>query len=246
MNALTAFLPSLTVVKLGGSYARSPRFAEAVGAIASAREAVAIVPGGGPFADTVREMQAPMGYDDHAAHRMAILAMCQFAEMMPALSPRLRIANSLGAIRGAVAEGFHAVWSPWPLADGLEAVPPSWDITSDSLAAWLAGRLKARRLVLLKSTNPPACEMTPHEAAALSVVDSQFPAFLREVGEGVQVWWFGPEQLGQLPAFLDDEAEAGARLICEESVDICSPPTTPHALPGRSLDQGISYLNAWN
>ncbi|MEJ2125429.1 MAG: hypothetical protein P8Y47_11660, partial [Alphaproteobacteria bacterium] len=80
---------TLTVVKIGGSYARSAHLAEAVAAIAGAREAVAIVPGGGPFADTVREMQAPMGYDDRAAHRMAILARCQFAESITALNPRL-------------------------------------------------------------------------------------------------------------------------------------------------------------
>lgn len=216
----------LTVVKLGGSYARSPHLAEAVSAIAGVREAVAIVPGGGPFADMVREMQAPMGYDDRTAHRMAILAMCQFAEMLAALNPRLRIANNLVNLRRIVQEGLHAVWSPWPLADGLEALPPSWDITSDSLAAWLAGKLRASRLVLLKSANPSKTVEAVRKLVTAGAVDPQFPAFLheadvalRDAGAGTTAWWIGPEQLGQLPAFLAGECQAGARIICQESVD---------------------------
>ena len=216
----------LTVVKLGGSYARSRHLAEAVGAISGAREAVAIVPGGGPFADMVREMQAPMGYDDRTAHRMAILAMCQFAEGIAMLNPRLRIANNLISRRRIVKEGCHAVWSPCPLADGLEALPPGWDLTSDSLAAWLAGKLKASRLVLLKSPNPSQNVVAVRKLVTAGVVDPQFPTFLREAdacsrdaGAGLTAWWFGPEQLGQLPAFLDGGCQAGTRIICQEGVD---------------------------
>jgi aspartokinase-like uncharacterized kinase len=218
---------TLTVVKLGGSYARSPNLAEAVAAITGAREAVAIVPGGGPFADTVREMQGSMEYDDRTAHRMAILAMCQFAESIAMLNPRLRVANNLVSLRRIMKEGFHAVWSPWPLADGLETMPPSWDITSDSLAAWLAGKLRASRLVLLKSANPSKTVEAVRKLVSAGVVDPQFPAFLREAdvalrdaGAGVTAWCFGSEQLGQLSAFLDGGGEAGARIICQEGVDI--------------------------
>jgi aspartokinase-like uncharacterized kinase len=175
----------------------------------------------------VREMQAPMGYDDRTAHRMAILAMCQFAEGIAMLNPRLRTANNLISLRRIMKEGLHAVWSPWPLADGLEALPPSWDITSDSLAAWLAGKLRASRLVLMKSANPSKNVEAVRKLVTAGVVDQQFPAFLREAaaysrdaGAGLTAWWFGHEQLGQLPAFLDGEREAGARIICNEGGDI--------------------------
>src|SRR5688572_11112389 len=69
-----------TVVKLGGSYALSPRLPAILAAIRASHVPVVVVPGGGPFADAVRAAQPRMGFGDRAAHRMALLAMAQFAE----------------------------------------------------------------------------------------------------------------------------------------------------------------------
>ena len=38
------------------------------------------------------------------------------------------------------------------LAD--DTIPQSWDVTSDSLAAWLAQKLDAQHLILIKSDKP--------------------------------------------------------------------------------------------
>jgi dihydroneopterin aldolase len=58
-----------TIVKLGGSFAFSAHLRDWVAAIAGCAGGAVIVPGGGPFADTVRVAQAEMGFDDCAAHR---------------------------------------------------------------------------------------------------------------------------------------------------------------------------------
>ncbi len=137
----------LTVVKLGGSFAFSPFLRSVLAEIEAAPCPLVVVPGGGPFADAVRAAQPGMGYGDDAAHRMALLAMAQFAEALAGLSPRLRPTSNLAGMQTAIAAGAVPIWSPWPLSDGLEALPASWDLTSDSLAAWLAGKLRARRLV---------------------------------------------------------------------------------------------------
>lgn len=209
----------LTVVKLGGSYALYPHLAVAVGAIVAAAKPVVVVPGGGPFVDAVREAQGPMGYDDAAAHRMALLGMCQFAEAVAALHNRLCTTNSIAAMRDVLAHGQIPVWSPWSMADGLETLPESWDITSDSLAAWLAGKLRAARLVLLKSVPAPAEEISAAAAAEEGVVDVQFPAFLRLAG--LSAWWLEPAQLGGLTALIDGEREIGARITSNTTA---SPP----------------------
>jgi aspartokinase-like uncharacterized kinase len=53
-------------------------------------------------------------------------------------------------------------------------LPHSWDVTSDTIAAWIAGRVKAQTLVLLKSVSLPE-GATREVAAKLKLVDPFFP-----------------------------------------------------------------------
>lgn len=200
----------LTVVKLGGSFAFSPRLGGMLDAIVAARMPVVIVAGGGPFADTVRDAQPRMRFDDRAAHKMALLAMAQFAQGICCHAPRLRASAGVQAIRAATVAGSVAVWSPWPLRDGLEALPESWDLTSDSLAAWLAGRLGARRLLLLKHRDPPAHAITLQQAADAGLVDPLFPRYARQSGAAVR--WLGPSQWPALTDILDGREAGGLPL----------------------------------
>lgn len=136
------------IVKLGGSLWDAPVLRDWLDAAARAPRPVTIVPGGGPFADAVRAAQPVMGFDDRAAHRMAILAMQQYAEALASLAPRLPLVAEPSCERACI-------WSPWPMAAEAPDLRPSWEITSDSIAAWLAARVAAEMLVLVKSAPPP-------------------------------------------------------------------------------------------
>ncbi|HXE24544.1 MAG TPA: aspartate kinase, partial [Roseiarcus sp.] len=127
----------LAIVKLGGSQATGQHLKDWLAAIAAEAGSVAIVPGGGPFAEAVRKAQAPVGYDDRAAHVMALMAMAQFGSALASLNPALKLTASRAAIRRTLKEGKVPVWSPEPMAHAAQ-LPESWDLTSDSLAAWLA------------------------------------------------------------------------------------------------------------
>src|ERR1043166_2960077 len=83
-----------TVVKIGGSWAFSIDLKYWIDALAACAGRVAIVPGGGPFADAVRAAQAKMGFDDVAAHHMAVLAMEQYGRALASLDQRLSLADS--------------------------------------------------------------------------------------------------------------------------------------------------------
>src|SRR5215831_12926344 len=102
----------LAIVKLGGSHATRPHLKDWLAAIAAEAGAIVIVPGGGPFADAVRKGQASIGFDDRAAHAMALMAMAQFACALESLNPALRLAASRSAIRRALKDGAVPVWSP--------------------------------------------------------------------------------------------------------------------------------------
>ena len=70
------------VIKLGGSHASGPHIRDWLAAIAAEKRRIVIVPGGGPFADAVRSTQASLGFDDSAAHDMALMAMAQFGRFL--------------------------------------------------------------------------------------------------------------------------------------------------------------------
>src|SRR5882757_8210700 len=145
--------PAPTVVKLGGSHAFSEHLASWVAAIAGCAGDVVVVPGGGPFADAVRDAQSKIGFDDDAAHHMALLAMEQYGCALVSLNGALVLADSLDAIQCALDEERVPVWTPTRMALAAKDIPSSWNVTSDSLAAWLAGKVGARQLILVKHVN---------------------------------------------------------------------------------------------
>ncbi len=111
------------VVKLGGSYAHSPLLRAWLRAVEAAAGRLVLVPGGGPFADTVREMQPVIGFDDDAADAMAMLAMAQFGRALCSFGTLLVPAESAEAITAALEDGHVPVWSPLSMARS-ELRPP--------------------------------------------------------------------------------------------------------------------------
>ena len=178
----------ITVVKLGGSHAASPHLRRWLEAIAAEAGAIVVVPGGGPFADAVRRAQASMGFDDVAAHEMAMMAMAQFGRALQSLNPAFLPARSLAAIQRALKEGKVPVWIPERMARAA-GLPETWKLTSDSLAAWLADRLAAGRLVLVKHGRYPG-RVNVHELAERGVVDPLFPCSIGS--KGFRVLLAGP------------------------------------------------------
>jgi aspartokinase-like uncharacterized kinase len=168
------------VVKLGGSLARGETLPGWLEALANAR--VAVVPGGGPFADQVRAAQARWRFGDDAAHRMALLAMAQYGHMLAGLQPALATASAPERLAAILAEGRSAVWLPDPEALEPAALPASWELTSDSLSAWLAGRLGIPRLLLVKYAPLPVGSAPVETLIQAGLLDPAFAGFARAAG----------------------------------------------------------------
>ncbi len=154
------------VVKLGGSLGDSPRLTPWLSALAHPAARCIVVPGGGRFANAVRAAQADWGIPDDAAHAMALLAMAQYGLALHARAPALAVARGLGGLEQTESVGSR-LWLP-ELADQLaldmEGLPRDWSLSSDSLALWLANRLGADALVLVKSLEGPGiwnCTTSP-------------------------------------------------------------------------------------
>lgn len=173
------------VVKIGGSLGRDPllkEWLETLVELGSGR--VVIVPGGGGFADEVREQQDLWRFDDLAAHNMAVLAMAQMALMMQGICPALALATSDTDLRRAVQQARVPVWLPFEVLREQRDTLTTWGVTSDSLAAWLANRLNAEGLVLVK-----ACTIEPSmsiaQCAAAGIVDEEFARFTHDAAYAV-------------------------------------------------------------
>ena len=187
------------ITKLGGSYAGSPQLRVWLDTLESCAGRVVIVPGGGPFADAVRTAQKTIGFDDRAAHRMALLAMEQYACAIASLGRRCKLAVSAAEMHAVALEGGVPIWSPLPMALAAGELPASWELTSDSLAAWLAGALGSTRVLLVKRKRPtdiPSAE----RLAAEGVVDALFPRFLRASGAVAHI--AGPHDIGSAAAAI--------------------------------------------
>jgi hypothetical protein len=175
------------IVKIGGSLAHDARVAAWLAMLAEfGGGRVTVVPGGGRFADAVRGSQRHWRFADLAAHNMAVLAMAQTAHLFHALEPRLVLAADEAGIWRTLHAGHPALWLPTMLLRDSPDLLTSWEVTSDSLALWLARLLNAERLVLVK-----ACEVPPESSLAQlragGVIDARFDSWAQDAPFPIEV-----------------------------------------------------------
>jgi aspartokinase-like uncharacterized kinase len=202
-------VPITWVVKLGGSLADSallPCWLEAL-----AKTKVVLVPGGGPFADRVRWAQARWSFDDVTAHAMAILTMKQYGLMLSGMCPKFLTTADADGLAAARATGRSAIWLPDPVTIDAQEVPASWDVTSDSLAAWLARKVGAAHLLLVKSAAIPSGSAHAEALAADGLIDAAFPRFT--AGAAFEIWLCRREDHGRLSEGLSNPEAVFTRVI---------------------------------
>jgi len=182
------------VVKLGGGLLGQDgafeRSTAALAAIGASRPFL-VVPGGGPFAEVVRERCRHLQIDADTAHWMAILSMDQYAHVITCRIRRAALVERERDIPVALAAGRIPVLAPYHWLRAADPLPHSWDVTSDSIAAWLAGALGAARLILLK----------PVAGDPVNLADPYFP---RALPPGVECQVVAPDDLGALDRALGD------------------------------------------
>jgi 5-(aminomethyl)-3-furanmethanol phosphate kinase len=171
----------ISVIKLGGSLSTDPMLKLWLDMLVEHGSGkVVIVPGGGPYAEAVRQAQGHWRFNDSVAHPMALLAMEQYGLQLQGINPALAIADSIATIERALREKKVAIWLPSAMALAAPEISTTWDVTSDSLAAWLAKMIHAERLILVKSCSVKA-EDSVAELARQGIVDASFEMLIRGV-----------------------------------------------------------------
>jgi len=163
------------VVKLGGSLLSHPMLAQCLDWLAQQNDVV-IVPGGGVYAERVRQAQLVSGWDDVTAHWLAIAAMNQYAQYLHTLQPNLPMLESLEELTRA--KSSVVICLPYQILREHASLPCSWQVTSDSIAAWLAHKLAAQDLLLIKSIRPAGQSASVKDLQQAGVVDEYFDQLL--------------------------------------------------------------------
>jgi aspartokinase-like uncharacterized kinase len=198
------------VLKVGGSLLDWPelpgRLEVLLDACRDAGQRPVVVAGGGGAAEFVRRLDRTFALGDSAAHCLALRALDLTAHALAALVPGLGlvVAEEPAALGPLWERGRIPIFAPRRFLDEIDAcstdaLPFSWDVTSDTIAARLAVYLGAAELVLLKSTGlPPATDR--RAAARLGLVDPCFPEASRSL---------------ERVLFVDLRSEAGVPLLLE-------------------------------
>src|SRR5262245_31046411 len=121
---------------------------------------------------------------------MAVLAMDQYAHFIADRLAGSRVVAHRDAVAPALQARQVPVLAPFQWMREADPLPHSWDVTSDSIAAWIAGELAARRLVLVK---PAGTHQRGDNGVGL--VDAHFS---RAIPTGVELVIAGADQRGAL------------------------------------------------
>jgi aspartokinase-like uncharacterized kinase len=126
------------VVKIGGSL--FDRVGELTALFRELDLPLLLVPGGGTFADAIRRC----GIYGEPAHWMAIAAMEQFGWYISSFG--IPVQEEMDVPDGPV------VFLPYSCLRTHDPLPHSWDVTSDTISAWVADVIHTD-LIILKSVD---------------------------------------------------------------------------------------------
>ncbi|HTY14441.1 MAG TPA: uridylate kinase [Methanoregulaceae archaeon] len=126
------------VIKIGGSLFDIA--GDIIQDIITSAHRVIVVPGGGPFVD----LAARCNVGEEESHWMAVAGMEQYGWYLSSFG--------ISACDTLVVPRDQSVFLPYRVMREEDPLPHTWDVTSDTIAAWVAWRLNGN-LVLLKSVD---------------------------------------------------------------------------------------------
>ncbi|MCW3140968.1 MAG: hypothetical protein N2V72_02135 [Methanophagales archaeon] len=107
---------------------------------------IILIPGGGPFAEVVRNVSADMSISEETAHWMAVLAMHQYGLLLANGEIGIALVESMKEIDGA--EPIR-ILLPYEVLKADDCLPHTWDVTSDTIAAFVANKIGEKTFIKL-------------------------------------------------------------------------------------------------
>jgi hypothetical protein len=140
------------IVKVGGSLALYPEKLKALCqklSEVSKKHKLIVVPGGGEFADAVRTLDKRFNLSPAASHRMAILGMDQYGFLLSDLLTNSLALNEIVSVQKVLDMDKLPIFLPSHLMFNENPLENSWNVTSDSIAVYIADQLQTSRVILV-------------------------------------------------------------------------------------------------
>lgn len=175
------------IIKVGGSLFDLPDLAGRLARLLDCLENVrpVIVCGGGQAVDLVRRWDQTHQLGDKAAHWLAIQSLVLNDQLLCRLLPDARIVSSQAEATTVWQERGIPILKSYAYlqqtsAPQIEQLPESWDVTSDSIAAWVAITWPADELILVKSVALRK-QTSLSELVKTGLVDSYLPKLVESL-----------------------------------------------------------------
>ena len=109
---------------------------------------IIIIPGGGTYANFVRKIDEKISIGDELSHWMAIFAMnCNGIELSQKYND-IKYFDNLGELKKS--NGRIVIFLPYDFINQRDELLHSWDVTSDSIALYIAHHLGLKECFLIK------------------------------------------------------------------------------------------------
>jgi aspartokinase-like uncharacterized kinase len=161
-----------------------------------------LMTGGGEPANFIRSMDESHQMPRRISHDMAVRAMDLTSHCLAALmEPDLKVVDHFSEFADVWNRGMTPVLAPFRFLAEVDmqqanALPPSWRVTSDSIAARIAEFVKAHDLILLKSRDvPPGTSI--REAVHLGLIDPMMPEIAAKVPRVISVNFRNPTAIAR-------------------------------------------------
>ncbi len=112
---------------------------------------IILIPGGGSYANFVREMYDSLDLNEDLAHWMGIISMDHNGRDLKKKFPELTLIDDFNKL-GEFTKGI-SIFLPFKFLRKTDELPHKWDVTSDSITLYLAKMMKLEKCFLIKNVD---------------------------------------------------------------------------------------------